>query len=320
MTEITEEIFKCVMKGICCASHLAKGAPLISSRVKSDMSVVSLYDVVIQMIFCKLLEKYPLTIVSEEEDNDFYKDTLKALQTNNISQEYAYIKEFLIENEISLEEPLKPVCHSLAGTGMEIILDPIDGTRGFINSRSYSIVAACMKDKKVLFSVISCPKENIVYYKWNMPENGLSGYPHRRRVRTYSLSDSPHTSYSDFLTTLSLYVAISAEKTHSSPILTEFLDRLSKLYPVHIVRMDGQGKYACVATQKIDIFLRLPSTKIQEKIWDHCAGIDMNEMSIVTDLHGIPIHPCTPPAYGVIASHSQIFHSLSLNILKDLLM
>ncbi|KAI5191683.1 3'(2'), 5'-bisphosphate nucleotidase [Nematocida minor] len=316
-----EELFKIAMQGICYASHLARNAPLVTAKLKDDQSVVSLYDVSIQMIFCYLFRDSPVDILSEEEDNIFYKETLKILRESvgTSTEEHRYIHSFLKEHSISLDR-MKPVIHSAKKTGnTTVVLDPIDGTRGFISGRSYSVVVSCIENNSALFSIISCPKEGIVHYKCSMNTSGTFGYPHRKRVKVYALGDAYKASYSAFLNTLSLHICMSAESAHSSSLVEKYLSRMREIYPIVVHRMDGQGKYAYVATQQMDIFLRLPSRKIEEKIWDHCAGIDMNCLSVVTDVYGTPLHPCTPPSYGVLASHCAIFHSISLSILNQLL-
>lgn len=336
-----EDIFKKAMQGICYASHLTKNAPLITPFIKADFSSVSLYDIVIQMIFCHLFrEDLLVDILSEEENNYLYKDTLNILMRadDSLSSEYLYISSFLAEHSLVLDNTMKSVIHSLEdalhdsntlndlNTSNEtntqkiiLVLDPIDGTKGFISGRSYSIVVSCIQNRQVLFSIIASPSEGIVHYKCNMNLDGLSGYPHRKRVKTYSLLDTYHLSYKMFLDSLSLRICISAEESHSSPLLKAYLNEIGRTYDITVHRIDGQSKYAHVATQHMDVFIRVPNKKIEEKIWDHCAGVDMNSLSIVTDLYGNLLDPCTPPGYGVVASHSNIFHNLSIDIFTKLL-
>ncbi|EIJ89383.1 3'(2'), 5'-bisphosphate nucleotidase [Nematocida parisii] len=324
ISEITnyQEIFKNSMKCVCYASHLTRNAPIINPSIKSDLSPVTVYDIIIQMIFCKFLDGFPVTIVTEEENNEYYNRIYTDIH-NNTTEEYIYIREFLKQNKIVLNNTSRRVFTQsfISSDNITVILDPIDGTKGFINGRSYSTVVSCVKSDKVLFSIISCPKEGIIYYKCNMAGSDglLLGYPHRKRVKTLYINKSFKPTYKRFIKSLSLRIGISAESDHSNSIQNEFISRISQVYTVHVKKLDGQSKYACVAVQKLDLFIRIPRTRITEKVWDHCAGIDMNDLSIVTDLYGIPITPCTPPVYGVIASHSSIFHNLSISLLKVLL-
>lgn len=319
-----EEVFKTAMKGVCYASHLTRDASFVSSVIKKDRSLVSLYDVSIQMIFCYLFRNHPsIDILSEEENNKFYQDTLSILQGTSeaTTEEQKYILGFLTENSLSLTGTIKSVLHTLEKTDrLTLVLDPIDGTKGFISGRSYSTVVSAVQSGKVLFSIIASPREGVVYYKCTMGETGLDGYPHRRRVKVYSLRSMYSLSYSSFLESLPLQICTSAESSHSSPVLKMYLERMRQIYPISVHSIDGQTKYAYVSTQKMDLFIRIPDGKIDEKIWDHCAGIDMNDLSIVTDLLGNPLHPCTPPGYGVVACHSANFHNISIEILRKLLM
>ncbi|KAH9386815.1 3'(2'), 5'-bisphosphate nucleotidase [Nematocida major] len=320
--ENIEGLFRTVMKAVCYSAHLTKNAPLVSSVLKADMSVVSLYDVAIQILFCHMLREWPVTILSEEEDNAFYRETLQTLEScSGDTPEYVYIQNFLRESGISLEgSRIKAVVHSgIDPQDVCVVLDPIDGTKGFVSARSYSVVASCVHRGAVLFSIIACPKEGQIYYKCSMGGAGLSGYPHRKRVKTCRLGSTFEQTYSEFENTLSLHVCVSAEGSHSSSIVEEYLKRMQEMYPITVHRIDGQGKYAYVATQQMDIFLRAPSTRICEKLWDHCAGVDMNDLSVVTDLHGKSLDPCVPTEYGVLASHSSFFHRISIGLLKDLI-
>jgi 3'(2'), 5'-bisphosphate nucleotidase len=58
------------------------------------------------------------------------------------------------------------------------------------------------------------------------------------------------------------------------------------------VRIDSQCKYAVVARDQADAYLRLPTRKgYVEKIWDHAAGsiIATEAGAIVTDVAGQPL-------------------------------
>ena len=61
---------------------------------------------------------------------------------------------------------------------------------------------------------------------------------------------------------------------------------------VEYARLDSQCKYAVVARDQADAYLRIPTRKdYVEKIWDHAAGsiIAAEAGAVVTDVSGTPL-------------------------------
>ncbi|MDD5439069.1 MAG: 3'(2'),5'-bisphosphate nucleotidase [Candidatus Omnitrophica bacterium] len=159
------------------------------------------------------------------------------------------------------------------GTGRAWVLDPIDGTKGFIRGGQYAIALALLVDNAVQLGVLGCP---------NMPFDGRrtgSVFVARRGQGAYQcfLGDQKvqhpiHVS-SDF-NGGDLRFVESAEAEHTDH---EFHRRLCRALKVtrDPLRTESQGKYGVVARGEASAYLRMPSVsdrKYKQKIWDHAAG------------------------------------------------
>ena len=86
-------------------------------------------------------------------------------------------------------------------------------------------------------------------------------------------------------------VCESVEAAHSKHDHTQrILDAIG--LPVSSVRLDSQCKYALVARDQADAYIRMPTRKdYVEKIWDHAAGmlIAQEAGAVVTDVTGTPL-------------------------------
>jgi 3'(2'), 5'-bisphosphate nucleotidase len=87
------------------------------------------------------------------------------------------------------------------------------------------------------------------------------------------------------------------------------------------MRLDSQGKYALVALDQADAFVRLPvARRTPESIWDHAAGVIVCAQAgcTVTDARGKPLDfglgPTLAANRGVIAAppplHAELLRAL----------
>ncbi|KAI5186257.1 hypothetical protein NEHOM01_1346 [Nematocida homosporus] len=308
------DIFLVAMEAVCYASFLAHGAQDMSFFAKSDSSVVTVYDIAIQILLCSALAKYDLDLVAEEDDSDLYQEVFRALTQVNSSSALQHIASFFqTHNLIPSALPSHPRRTISSSERLSIVIDPIDGTRGFINRRSFSIVVCALYKHAPVFSIIADPRALEVFYCTNLPE-----YPHRALATRFAMAAQPAETMSSFRNSLNLRVAYSAEPEHSGTLLEQFLTQLAKHFPITRMPLDGQCKYAYLGVRRVDLFIRLPSTRFTEKIWDHAAGLHMASFCRVTDAFGQSFTSESPPAYGVIAATVSKIHHISLAIITDL--
>lgn len=167
------------------------------------------------------------------------------------------------------------------------VLDPIDGTKGFLRGDQYAIALGLMEDGEVVGGVLGCP---------NLPSPSGRGClfvaSRGRGACELPLEEERGTSrrigVSAVVASGDAAFCESAEAMHSDHDRhARIATRLGVTAPP--VRMDSQCKYGAIARGDAAIYLRLPSSRTyREKIWDHAAGfIVVSEAGgAVTDAYG----------------------------------
>ena len=206
------------------------------------------------------------------------------------------------------------------------VLDPVDGTKGFLRGDQYAVALALIEDRRAVLGILGCPN-----LPWDL---GQSGGPagcifvavrgqgaamHRldsreeTSIRVAALDDPSQ-----------LVLCESFESSHSSHGDTEKVRRLLNIQRPP-VRMDSQCKYGLVARGDASLYLRIPSGGTYvETIWDHAAGSLIVEEAggRVTDLHGKALDFSTGRKLtnnrGVIATNGP-FHDQVLQAVGNLL-
>lgn len=163
-------------------------------------------------------------------------------------------------------------CSSAGGaSGRFWVLDPIDGTKGFLRGDQYAIALGLMEDGEVVGGVLGCPNlpsadgRGCLFAAtrgrgaWELPLDDEGYAP--RRIGVSPVTDSTAAVFCE-----------SAVSMHSDRGgHAEIAERLG--VTAAPVRMDSQCKYGAIARGDASIYLRLPSSATyREKIWDHAAG------------------------------------------------
>ncbi|MDL1882860.1 3'(2'),5'-bisphosphate nucleotidase [Anaerolineae bacterium CFX8] len=169
------------------------------------------------------------------------------------------------------------------------VIDPIDGTRGFLALRNYVIAAGLLVDKRPAGAVIGAP-----------------GYPtpDRRGVLFHAQSGIAYMQplyggalkrirASDRAEPASLRVLESVEKSHASHERMERVRRAAGLEESALERLDSMEKYARIAAGDAELYLRLPRlfSKRPHMVWDHAAGVALVQAAggLATDVDGSPL-------------------------------
>ncbi|MYB17937.1 MAG: 3'(2'),5'-bisphosphate nucleotidase [Holophagales bacterium] len=162
-------------------------------------------------------------------------------------------------------------CSNAGGaTGRFWVLDPIDGTKGFLRGDQYAIALGLMEDGEVVGGVLGCPNLPSANGRgclfaaargrgaWELPLDE-DGPP--RRIGVSSVADSTEAVFCESA------VSMHSDRGGHAGIA----ERLG--VTAAPVRMDSQCKYGAIARGDASIYLRLPSSATyREKIWDHAAG------------------------------------------------
>ncbi|CAM6129786.1 unnamed protein product [Calypogeia fissa] len=184
-------------------------------------------------------------------------------------------------------------------SGRHWVLDPIDGTKGFVRGDQYAVALGLLDEGEVVAGVLGCP---------NLPMTSIaSGVPVSPDqpigclfaatkgggtvMQSLDRSVPPQNVYVSTVEDPSLGAFCeSYESAHSLQGLTGNIARkLGVRAPP--VRIDSQAKYGAMARGDAVIYLRFPHPGYREKIWDHAAGsIVITEAGgVVFDAAGKPL-------------------------------
>eukprot|EP00850_Spirogloea_muscicola_P000558 SM000002S05638 [mRNA] locus=s2:1372200:1373915:+ [translate_table: standard] len=186
--------------------------------------------------------------------------------------------------------------------GRHWVLDPIDGTRGFVRGDQYAVALGLLDHGEVVLGVLGCPNLPSAPIAGGIsPAAASSGEPNGclfaarrgagttvepmdssqppKQVRVSSVDDPTWATFCE-----------SYESAHSKQDLTASIARVLGV-TAPPVRIDSQAKYGAMARGDAAIYLRFPHAGYREKIWDHVAGaIVVTEAGgIVSDAIGKPL-------------------------------
>lgn len=265
---------------------------------KSDKSPVTVADygsqAVVSLVLQRELPFGSFSLVAEEDSGDLRKnesqETLKRiteLVNDTLSSDATYSKSPLSEDDVLAAIDTGK---SEGGPhGRHWVLDPIDGTKGFVRGDQYAIALALLDEGRVVLGVLACP---------NLPLAPI-GHPRQDSVQTQvgCLFSARIGAGTD----MQLLHGSSPMKVHVStienPAEASFFESFEAAHSLHglsssiakklgvqapPVRIDSQAKYGALARGDGAIYLRFPHQGYREKIWDHAAGF-----IVVTEAGGV---------------------------------
>ena len=204
------------------------------------------------------------------------------------------------------------------GSSRHWVLDPVDGTKGFLRGDQYAIALAMVDAGRVVVGALGCPNLG--------PEYPFDG-PTRGTVYSAELDagssmlaldtsqESPVTVDSITDSTRARFCE-SVEAAHAAHSVQ---GRIAAALGIGAppVRIDSQCKYAVVARGDASIYLRLPRDReYREKVWDHAAGVLVIEEAggRVSDLDGEPLDFSAgrylARSHGIIATNGGLHNQV----------
>ncbi|KAF8011848.1 hypothetical protein BT93_I0088 [Corymbia citriodora subsp. variegata] len=255
---------------------------------KSDKSPVTVADygsqAIVRFVLERELSDEPLSLVAEEDTEKLRKDSgedalqrITKLVNETISNDGSYIT-----SPLSTEDILTAIDSgkSKGGSlGRQWVLDPVDGTKGFIRGDQYAVALALLDNGKVVLGVLACPNLPLALASitGNAPSENAVGCLFYATVGSGTSMQSLDGSspvkvhVSDIGNAEDASFFESYEKAHSMRDLTSSIARkLGVKAPP--VRMDSQAKYGALSRGDGAIYMRLHDKPYTEKIWDHAAG------------------------------------------------
>ncbi|XP_048335947.2 SAL1 phosphatase isoform X1 [Ziziphus jujuba] len=274
---------------------------------KSDKSPVTVADYGSQALVSFVLERElpteSFSLVAEEDSGDLRKDDaqetlqrITALINDTLASDGSYTV-----SSLTTEDVLRAIDSGKSeggSSGRHWVLDPIDGTKGFVRGDQYAIALALLDEGKVVLGVLACP---------NLPLTSIGSdtkHSSHNRVGCLFFSQIGSGTYMqplDGSPPVKVHVTAienseeasffeSFEAAHSKHDLSSAIaKKLGVKAPP--VRIDSQAKYGALSRGDGAIYLRFPHKGYREKIWDHAAGcIVVTEAGgVVTDAGGKPL-------------------------------
>ncbi|KAG7669803.1 hypothetical protein KSW81_007948 [Nannochloris sp. 'desiccata'] len=168
-------------------------------------------------------------------------------------------------------------------TGRHWVLDPIDGTRGFVSMRQYAVCLGLLVDGEVLLGVLGAP---------NLPHWAIADGCGAFAGPLFDMDGLPdHRIHcDDSLAPEEVRYMESFEKKHSNHKLAFAISEEVGI-ELPSLRIDSQAKYGALSRGDASIFMRFPPEDYREKIWDHAAGaiIVTEAGACISDAMGNPL-------------------------------
>ncbi|KTW25769.1 3'(2'),5'-bisphosphate nucleotidase [Pneumocystis carinii B80] len=312
--------------------------------LKRDCSPVTVADFGVQAIITGILkEVFPgeavigeetvdSMILQEEFLQEVWMEVKKIFKGYNDEKNLKNNNEKMIGKINSIQDLVELVRSSGNEEGINKkrywVIDPIDGTKGFLRGGQYAICLALIENGEPSLGVLGCPNlHNYNIYEGHNVETGVIFYASKgegayQRILNENGEILIHTrnkeNIQDARVCQSLAPGHSALEIHKRIMNT--LGITSQ--PIEV---DSQVKYAMLARGECDIYLRLPNhPDYHEKIWDHAAGalIVQEAGGIVTDAYGKTLDfskgKRLSENYGIVAA-SKCLHAKVLEAVMSIL-
>jgi len=266
-------------------------AELVSEDVvaKADRSPVTVADLSAQAVISSMLGvHFPhIPLLAEEDDESFRDDPELA---ERILRHVAAVLG--PEHAVDALEAIKRGRHP-GGAGQFWVLDPIDGTEGFLRNDQYAVCLALLDRGKVQLAVLGCPNLPLFPGRTDSPRGVLAVAARGEGASIESLDGSVRAPCRVS------QVADSAEATLIESLVGDHTDHGRQQSIAAVLgleraplRMDSQAKFVAVARGEADLYLRFSgAADFKQKIWDIAAGALLVEEAggQVSDAQGRPL-------------------------------
>lgn len=286
---------------------------------KADDSPVTIADFAVQALICHVLNKeFPTDAIVAEEDAGDLRRTDGAAVLTEVSR---HLQPYAGNADSDT------VCDWIdLGNGTPTkrfwVLDPIDGTRGFVRGDQYALALALIDNGRIVLGVLACPALGLQFEEvpgqlfYAVRGGGAFVLSEETGIRHKLVL--PEQVEPDCFRLLE-----SVEQDHNDRQRQESIARSLGMI-LSPLRVDSQAKYALLAAGMGALYLRLPPERTpdrREKIWDHAAGVLIVEEAggRVTDLGGSPLDFSVGTELaanrgivaGAITTHKQAIRALS---------
>ena len=215
---------------------------------------------------------------------------------------------------VDLDEVLGWIDHAGGDGEFTWVIDPIDGTKGFLRRDQFAIAIGILRDGEPYAGVLGCPHlphdlsdpsgpRGLLF--WAEKEQGAFAEP-------LEGGDPWPIRVSGTTDPVGVRMLGSVESAHGDPALVQAVIAAASLGG-GFVRLDSQVKYGAVAAAMAEVYLRPRSRPdYRENIWDHAAGVAVvtEAGGRVSDLDGRPLDfsrgQCLEENRGVVATNGAV--------------
>ena len=248
---------------------------------KKDQSPVTVADLASQAIVSlALADAFPYDPIMGEEDSSILTSTPESAIASAVVDHVTTLRPEVDADRVrwALDR-----CSDAGGpTGRHWVLDPVDGTLGYVRGGQYAVALGLIQDGQVVLGVLACPNLPVdpddpgaglgcVFVaergggSWQVPlddagEPSEGGESAARPIHVHDVTDVTTARYTE-----------SYEPAHSAQSDAAAIAGALGITSEPL-RMDSQAKYAVVARGEAEIYLRLPRPDYVENAWDHAAG------------------------------------------------
>ncbi len=270
---------------------------------KDDRSPVTIADLAIQaVVSLRLGAAFPDDALLAEEESELLRTTPAIADAVLDLARHA-------APELTLHDLLELLDRGggESGPGRRWVLDPIDGTKGFLRGDQYAVALALVADGRVVVGTLGCPNLAAAGGGSERSRGCLFSAERGRGAISYTMDGARTASISvdGIRDPAAAVICESVEAAHAAHSeQAAIARRLGIASPPY--RIDSQCKYAVVARGEASIYLRLPRrADYREKAWDHAAGTVIIEEAggRVSDLEG---HPLDFTGGSTLARHHGI--------------
>lgn len=283
MTELIP-ILKAVRKAAILCRRVQEQHAAYSEKDFDDPVTIADYGT--QAIICRTIsQNYPDdAVIAEEQGRQFVELVAEPERKQVIELLSAVLGETVTADDI-----VRWLDFGQRGTsGRTWVIDPVDGTKGFIAQRHYAIAVGMLQDGDPVAGVIAAPG----YVPPNPGANTGGALFYTRDDGAYqepleggearAIRVSDRSNLTDFRMVESLV------SKHTDTSWSQRIREMLGMSPDNTRNLDSMEKYALIAAGEAELYMRLPRANYKHFIWDHAAGVAILRAAggVITDLDG----------------------------------
>jgi HAL2 family 3'(2'),5'-bisphosphate nucleotidase len=258
---------------------------------KDDASPVTIADLAVQaLILGELHSIFP-------QDRFVAEETSSSVRDGRMEEAIrSWLAKYSTRGvDTRVRESIDLGADSGGNQGRVWVLDPVDGTKGFLRNQQFCIALALLVDGLAELGVLGCPNLSAIHEAERVTSSYTEGGEGEKCLTIVNGSDGcvffAASGTGAFMQSLAdtetpskpqqihvnantdpswAVMAESVERGHSSHSLTGRMIRILGIR--QRLGVDSQCKYGLLSRGEACVFLRFPRPGYVENIWDHAAG------------------------------------------------